>query len=159
MNLVNSLDINQIMQVAVTPVFLLAGIGALLNVMTSRLGRIKDRMRVIQKASFQTDIEEDRTVLNIARLKLILRSRYCYGAICFSASSGLFVCFVIIALFIEGLYKLDGSFIVAMLFMTCMIFLIISLVCLVIEVFIATRSIHKKIEDTEAVMSSTAIKK
>ena len=36
------LSISEIMQTAVTPVFLLAGIGALLNVMTGRLGRIID---------------------------------------------------------------------------------------------------------------------
>ncbi|MDC0198913.1 DUF2721 domain-containing protein, partial [Pseudomonadota bacterium] len=36
------------MQSAVTPVFLLAGIGALMNVMTGRLGRIIDRLRYLQ---------------------------------------------------------------------------------------------------------------
>ena len=42
------LSISEIMQTAVTPVFLLAGIGALLNVMTGRLGRIIDRLRYLQ---------------------------------------------------------------------------------------------------------------
>ena len=57
-------------------------------------------------------------------------------------------------LFLEGLYQKDGSILVVALFVSCMIFLIISLLSLVIEVFIATRSIHKKIEDTERVMST-----
>ena len=141
------------MQVAVTPVFLLAGIGALLNVMSARLGRVKDRMRNIQSASFRCKEDREKMVLNKARLKLILRSRCCYGAICFSVGSGLFVCFTIMTLFIEGLYKVDASFFIAFLFMACMTFLIISLIFMVIEVFLATRSIHKKIEDTEIVMS------
>ena len=98
MEATTSLNISEIMQVAVTPVFLLAGIGALLNVMTSRLGRIKDRMRSIQKASFGLGDGKEKEVLEKARLKLILRSRYCYGAICFSVGSGLFVCFVRILL-------------------------------------------------------------
>ena len=42
------LSISEIMQSAVTPVFLLAGIGALMNVMTGRLGRIIDRLRYLQ---------------------------------------------------------------------------------------------------------------
>ena len=45
----SSINIAEIMQIAVTPVFLLAGIGALLSVMVIRLGRIKDGMRVLQK--------------------------------------------------------------------------------------------------------------
>ena len=42
-NLIQNISISEIMQSAVTPVFLLAGIGALMNVMTGRLGRIIDR--------------------------------------------------------------------------------------------------------------------
>ena len=40
--------ISQIMQSAVSPVFLLAGVGALLNVLSGRLGRIIDRLRFLQ---------------------------------------------------------------------------------------------------------------
>ena len=39
--------ISEAMQAAMTPVFLIVGVGGLLNVMTSRLGRIKDRERLI----------------------------------------------------------------------------------------------------------------
>ena len=39
--------ISQIMQAAVSPVFLLAGVGALLNVLSGRLGRIIDRLRFL----------------------------------------------------------------------------------------------------------------
>ena len=41
--------ISQIMQAAVSPVFLLAGVGALLNVLSGRLGRIIDRLRFLQR--------------------------------------------------------------------------------------------------------------
>ena len=49
------INIYEIMQVAVTPVFLLAGIGSLLISMTNRLGRIKDRIRVLQRAVLDHD--------------------------------------------------------------------------------------------------------
>ena len=42
------MDIIEAMQAAVTPVFLLTGVGALVNVMMGRLTRIKDRMRIMQ---------------------------------------------------------------------------------------------------------------
>ena len=49
------INIYEIMQVADTPVFLLAGIGSLLISMTNRLGRIKDRTRVLQRAVLDHD--------------------------------------------------------------------------------------------------------
>ena len=49
------INIYEIVQVAVTPVFLLAAIGSLLISMTNRLGRVKDRMRVLQRAVLYHD--------------------------------------------------------------------------------------------------------
>jgi len=42
------IDIARVIQLAVAPVFLLAGVGALLAVLTGRLNRIIDRVRVIE---------------------------------------------------------------------------------------------------------------
>ena len=41
-------DIAHVIQIAIAPVFLLAGIGAFLNVMTNRLGRVVDRWRSLE---------------------------------------------------------------------------------------------------------------
>ena len=38
----------QVIQLAVAPVFLLAGVGATLNVLASRIGRIIDRARIME---------------------------------------------------------------------------------------------------------------
>jgi hypothetical protein len=40
--------ISHVIQLAVAPVFLLAGVGAILNVMANRLSRIIDRARVLE---------------------------------------------------------------------------------------------------------------
>lgn len=42
-------------QLAVAPVFLLAGVGALLNVMASRLARVVDRARKVAAAAESLD--------------------------------------------------------------------------------------------------------
>ena len=62
------LSISEIMQSAVTPVFLLTGIGALLNVMTGRLGRITDRLRYLQSYLARVDAND----------KNIILLNYCY---------------------------------------------------------------------------------
>ncbi|MFV0276487.1 MAG: DUF2721 domain-containing protein, partial [Parahaliea sp.] len=54
-----------VIQVAVTPVFLLAGIAGFLNVMSGRLGRIVDRARVVEVRA--TTVQDER------RLSLIRR--------------------------------------------------------------------------------------
>ena len=42
--------ISQSSQLAVAPVFLLTGIGSMMNVLTTRLGRVIDRAREIEAA-------------------------------------------------------------------------------------------------------------
>ena len=65
--------ISEAMQTAVTPVFLLTGIGALLNVMMSRLGRVKDRERLIHSILHKAD-SSDVILLESAMQKLSKRS-------------------------------------------------------------------------------------
>ena len=65
-------SLSQLIEFAVAPVFLLTGIAGFLNVMSSRLGRISDRVRVAEDRfiPFQTRI------LSIAQRKKLR----CYGA-------------------------------------------------------------------------------
>ena len=63
------------MQSAVTPVFLLAGIGALLSVMTGRLGRITDRLRYLQIFICKVD-SDDKEILLSNRKRLISRAKF-----------------------------------------------------------------------------------
>ena len=149
----STIRIAEIMQIAVTPVFLLAGIGALLNVMTVRLGRIKDRMRILQQALIKIQ-GKGIEILKEASRKLTNRSKLIYFSICTCTASALFVCFVIVALFMENFNKADFSLLIAYLFIACMIFLILSLLAFVSEVFIATRSIHRRLVDSESVIAS-----
>ena len=66
--------------------------------------------------------------------------------------SGLFVCIVILCMFVQGLYGLEISQTVAFLFMLFIALLIFSFVFLVIEIYVATRTIHEKGEDVEALI-------
>ena len=51
-------------------------------------------------------------------------------------------------------YEKDLSFFISFLFITCMLLLIISLIFFVLEVFISTRSIHRRLIDSESVLAS-----
>ena len=148
-----SIRIAESMQMAVTPVFLLAGVGLILSVLGVRLGRIKDRMRVLQQALVNIE-GAGKEVLEDERNKLTNRSKLIYASICVCAASALFVCFVIVSLFVGNLYEKDLSLFISFLFITCMLLLIISLIFFVLEVFISTRSIHRRLVDSESVLAS-----
>ena len=149
---VDLININEIMQIAITPVFLLVGIGSLLLTMTNRLGRIKDRVRYLRSISLDYDQSVEGRAFKQAWSRLISRSKFCYASIAFATTSALFVCFVILCIFIQEFYELDAPQVVAVLFMACIVFLVFSLFFLVIEIFLATRSTHKEGEDVESII-------
>ena len=63
------LNITDIMQIAVTSVFWLAGIGSILIHLTNRLGRIKDRMRLLPRFALDYETSSENQIFERARLK------------------------------------------------------------------------------------------
>ena len=144
--------ISEILASAVSPVFLLAGVGALLNVMTGRLGRIVDRLRHLQGYIDKANAEDKKTfLLNLKQS--VFRMRLIYASIFFCTLSGLMVCIVIGALFIGELntYSIDAF--ISILFILCMASLILAFILLAAEIFIATRTINRNLIKTESIIS------
>ena len=146
------LSISEIMQSAVTPVFLLAGIGALLNVMTGRLGRIIDRLRYLQLFLERVSLE-DKEIILLNRKRLIIRTRFINSSILFCTLSGLIVCIVIGALFVGGIYQISLDSFISVSFILCMLCLILSLIFLIFEILFATRTSRKNLLTTESLIS------
>ncbi len=116
--------IASVIQLAVTPVFLMAGIAGILNVMSVRLGRIVDRARVVERQiTFAAD-EPQRYFLQQETTSLWRRIRMINWSIRAGISAALMGCLVVVTLFIGefvdlNLYGLIGGlFVIAML---CMI--------------------------------------
>lgn len=139
-------DIAHTIQLAVAPVFLLAGIGALLNVVTSRLGRAVDRARALEERllaalddSAAPRIRNELGVLD-RRMTLAQRSIFLFS---FSA---LLVCVLVAALFVIDLVNLQLSAVVGVLFIGAMIALIGGLSLFLAEVTLATRMLRVRAE-------------
>jgi len=122
-----------VIQLAVAPVFLLTGIGAILNVITNRLARIVDRSRVLSNANdqIQSDRKEEMTLLS-------RRTRWIHWAVSLCTMSALLVCIVIAALFVGSVTGFDPSRTVSLLFILAMFTLISGLLCFLREIFLAT---------------------
>ena len=140
------------MQSAVSPVFLLAGVGALLNVLSGRLGRIIDRLRFLQSYIDITQ-REDREVMLLNRKQSIFRMRLMYISIFFCTLAGLMVCIVVGVLFIGGINNYSIDTFISVLFVLCMISLMMSFILLSLEIFLATKTTRRNLIKTETIVS------
>ncbi|MGY8816067.1 MAG: DUF2721 domain-containing protein [Gammaproteobacteria bacterium] len=132
--------IANVIQLAVAPVFLLTGIGAILNVMTSRLSRIIDRDRVL-KAQLPTE-ETAIELIETELAALSLRGKYINWSITFSTISALLVSAVVAILFLGAFVNFNVAVPVGFLFIIAMVVLIVALILFLKEIMLATTSIR-----------------
>jgi hypothetical protein len=141
-NTVEISTVAHVIQLAVAPVFLLTGIGAILAVITNRIARILDRSRALTNSSEQIQsAHKDEMAI------LVRRARWVHWAVSLCTMSALFICIVIASLFVGSEIGVDPSRAVSLLFISAMLALIFGLLCFLREVFLATGSIemrHKK---------------
>ena len=122
-----------VIQLAVAPVFLLTGVGEILNVITNRLARIVDRSRVLGNARDQTNSAQKEEMAMLTR-----RTRWIHWAVSLCTMSALLICIVIAALFVGSVTGFDPSNTVSLLFILAMFALISGLLCFLREIFLAT---------------------
>ncbi|MES2636973.1 MAG: DUF2721 domain-containing protein [Pseudomonadota bacterium] len=125
----NLTNVAHVIQLAVAPVFLLTGIGAILSVLTGRLGRLVDRFRVLNETETRLPKKQSRE-LSI----LTVRATWVHWAITLCTASALFVSLVIGALFVGAVIGINPSRIVSILFIVAMASLIIGLGCFLREI-------------------------
>ncbi|MEI9926487.1 MAG: DUF2721 domain-containing protein [Sphingomonas sp.] len=132
-------------QAAIAPVFLLAGIGAILNVMVGRLARIVDRARQVEQLHPRsTGPEHER---HVWELRLIdKRISVINSAIFLCVSSALAICTVVAMLFVSRLINLHLGGVIAGVFIVSMVLLMAGLVYFLIEVRLSLGAIHVREE-------------
>ena len=143
MQISSSHDIVQVIQLSIAPVFLIAGIGTLLNVLTSRLARVVDRGRVIEQVIGAPIGHHEHSNRHISELRILdRRMTWIHNAIMLSTLAILLVCLLIVALFSVELIAVDLSRIVAILFIATMASLIGGLISFLIEISYARKSLR-----------------
>jgi len=134
-------NIAHAIQLAVAPVFLLTAIGAMLGVMTNRLGRVIDRARVLE-GRLENASDGDAPALMTHLHILSRRAKMINIAITCCTMTALLVCSVIAVLFSGSFVRFDISAPVAILFILAMILLVVGLLWFLREVFLATASLR-----------------
>lgn len=134
-------SVGHAIQLSLTPVFLLLGIGSMLSVMTNRLARVVDRARRAESELGGITAEELDTS-NAFLATLSLRAKLINRAITFLTTSALLVCAVVATLFVGGFLELDASLTIAILFVSAMASFFIGLLFFLREIFVATAALR-----------------
>lgn len=128
-----------VIQLAVAPVFLLAGIAGFLNVMSGRLGRIVDRARIVERRVVTVSEEPQLSMTRMELRTLWRRVKLINWSIGMCTAAGLLVCSVIVGLFVGSFWGLHIAGSVVVLFVLALLVLIVALVLFLKEVQLATR--------------------
>jgi hypothetical protein len=135
----------QSISLSLSPVFMLAGIGALLNVLAGRLSRVVDRSRALEMLLGGTGEIDQLRVRTELRL-LDRRISIVNAALFLAVSSAVMTCLVVALLFVGTLVKLRLGTAVALAFILAMALLIASLISFMVEVRVSLRAIHVRKE-------------
>lgn len=138
-------QIGDIIKLALAPVFLLVGIGAVLNVVTHRVGRIIDRARMFEGLTpdatnaYTTNFSQSRIDAELTSLNR--RMKFANWSITFLVAAALMICVDVILLFANGLVTTDLTAWVLVLFIASMSFITGGLLAFFFEVSLATATL------------------
>lgn len=131
----STIRVQHVVQLSLAPAFLLAGIGAVMNVMTNRLiwvaNRI-DRILLADEAGEAGELVEDLPALETRRV-------HAQRAVMLSTAAALTISIVIMLLFVSAFVYFPLGTLVASMWMLTMIFLIAGLGAFVLETRTASR--------------------
>ena len=133
--------VSHVIQLAVAPVFLLSGVGAILAVLINRLGRIIDRYRLLENSSTKA-VTDEASIAQLEMAILARRARLIHWAISLCTVGALFICIVVATLFIGSMLRVSVSQLIALMFVGAMLALIAGLLSFLREIALATGNMH-----------------
>jgi hypothetical protein len=132
-------DAARVVQQALTPVFLLSGVAALLNVFASRLARVADQADAL--ANLPKDAIRDTRLVILKR-----RSRALDVAVVLAALAGAATCSAVLVLFLGGVEGASGATALFAAFGSAIVLTMGSIVAFVIEMLLAARGVRLTVD-------------
>jgi len=134
-----------IIQVSITPVILISGMGLLLLTLTNRMGRIIDRTRLYAAQLKQTPLDERRK-LEIQLEITWRRAKIVRLALTVATLSMLMSASLVIVIFVGALFGRDMSEVMLVLFSGAILLLITSLVEFLHDIFVSLTALRLEVE-------------
>ena len=132
-----------VVQLALTPVFLLSGIAALLNVFASRLGRVADQAHALTRPSNKPAPDD--------RLRLLRwRSRALDWAVVLAALAGAFTCTAVLILFLGEVLGKGAAGLLYLSFGGAIVLTMGALLAFVVEMLLAANGVRLMVDRSAA---------
>ena len=142
----STLRVQQVVQLSLAPAFLLAGIGAVMNVMPNRLIWVANKIERILNAGEEGDVEAMRAELPALELRRIFAQR----AVMLSTASALTISVVIVLLFISAFVTTPLGTLVAVMWVISMGFLVAGLGSFLMETRTAAKRNRERMRERRA---------
>lgn len=134
-----------IIQLAITPVILISGMGALMITLTNRMARIVDRTRVVAELIPTASVDDRQHLENqldiMWRRALLIRR-----AVTTNGLSMLVSCLLVVVLFATAIFHWELSWLVLALFAAGILLLTASLVDFLRDIFVSLHALHMQVE-------------
>jgi len=129
-------QLTRILQLSITPVALISGVGLLLLSMTNRLGRVVDRARELGREVGATARGDG----SVTELRILFRrARFLQIAIALMATNVFLAVLMVATLFAMNLLSAGLSAAVLVLFAACLVCLVASIACFLGDIFLSIR--------------------
>jgi len=135
-------NVARLIQLAISPVFLLNGVGITLGMLTNRLSRIVDRARSLEVQRDSTSDEKRLAHIDWDLQVIVRRTRYINGAIALSTTSAFLTTLVVMLLFASEFVRPALGGYIAGMFVAGMIVLSVAFLLFLMEVRLATQSLR-----------------
>lgn len=140
----STVRVQEIVRLSLAPAFLLAGIGAIMNVMMTRLIWVAERIERLE-----VRMEEEHTLREEKELDWLRhRRKLAQRAVMFSTSAALTISIVIVLLFVSAFITPQIGSLTAVAWILTMLLLSTGLMLFARETIVAARG-HRKVEEIE----------
>jgi uncharacterized protein DUF2721 len=141
-------SVAHVIQIALTPVFLLSGIASLLSVFSTRLGRVADRVDALSERLDDAGPSE-RLRLQVRLSYLRRRSHILDAAVMLGTLGGAATCLAALFLFVGTLREQTGAGVLFGAFGLALLFTVGALIAFLLEMLLASRGIRDRVENAD----------
>ncbi len=139
-------SVAHVIQVALTPIFLLSAIASLLGVFSTRLARVADRVEAVS-VRMEAAGAEERTRLQRRLLYLRRRSHVLDVAVVLGAVAGGATCAAALLLFVNALSDRTGVGLLFVAFGAALLCTVAALSAFLVEMLMASRGVRENVAD------------
>lgn len=139
-------DVLPIIQLAITPVILMSGIGAVLLSMTHRMGRIVDRARVLSGSLRQEKDSAERAHIASQVKVMFRRAKLMRFAMTMATLSVFFSGTLVVVIFVSALVRLELAPVILGLFIASISFLLTAMGTFVRDIYMSLHALGSEVD-------------